>query len=176
MTDARRYLQPLNEAMMQWGATTRARQAAFLAQIGHESGGLFYSEEIASGASYEGRRDLGNTQPGDGRRYKGRGLIQLTGRFNYRRATAGLRAAGLQCPDFEADPVAAGKAPWCVQTAGWFWSRNGCNALADACYVGTEAQRLQAFKDLTKRINGGHNGLDDRLHLWARARTALGVG
>jgi putative chitinase len=175
LSDAKRYLQPLNTAMIRWGITTKVRQAAFLAQIGHESDGLYYNEEIASGAAYEGRLDLGNTQPGDGRRYKGRGLIQLTGRGNYCAARDGLRAAGLQCPDFEADPVAAGQAPWCVQTAGWFWAIKGCNTLAEACYVGADAQRLQAFKDLTKRINGGHNGLEDRLHLWGKAKSALGI-
>jgi len=168
LADARRYLQPLNEAMPRWGIDTRQRQAAFLAQVAHESGGLYYAEEIASGAAYEDRRDLGNTQPGDGRRFKGRGLIQLTGRFNYRLATVGLRAAGLACPDFEAEPAAAGQAPWCVHTAGWFWASKRLNRFADA---GTDA----AFVALTRAINGGTNGLGHRQHLWAKARSALGI-
>ena len=68
--------------MEKYQITTPLRRAAFLAQLAHESGELKYMEEIASGEAYEGRKELGNTAPGDGKRYKGRGPIQLTGRFN----------------------------------------------------------------------------------------------
>ena len=78
------YAVPLSDAMAEYGIDTPARQAGFLAQIAHESGSLVYVEEIASGAAYEGRADLGNTEPGDGERYKGRGILQITGRANYR--------------------------------------------------------------------------------------------
>src|SRR5512134_1807593 len=80
-----RYFEPLAEAMPANDINTPLRIAHFLAQLGHESGDLRYSEELASGIAYEGRLDLGNTQPGDGMRFKGRGLIQLTGRANYTR-------------------------------------------------------------------------------------------
>jgi putative chitinase len=78
-----KYANALSAKMNERGITTPLRQAHFLAQVGHETGELRYIEEIASGAAYEGRRDLGNTEPGDGVRFKGRGLIQLTGRANY---------------------------------------------------------------------------------------------
>lgn len=88
--DIARYCRPLNEAMSEFKINNSVRIAAFLAQIAVESGCLRYSEEIASGEAYEGRKDLGNTQKGDGVRYKGRGLIQLTGRHNYRKAGQAL--------------------------------------------------------------------------------------
>ena len=77
------FLAPLNAAMVEFGITTLARQASFLAQVGHESGSLVYVRELASGKAYEGRAELGNTQAGDGVRFKGRGLLQVTGRANY---------------------------------------------------------------------------------------------
>ena len=101
---AEQYLPHINKAMAEGNINTPKRQAAFLAQLAHESGSLRYMEEIASGAAYEGRSDLGNTQPGDGTRYKGRGPIQLTGRSNYREAG---KALGL---DLEGNPR-AGRQP-----------------------------------------------------------------
>ena len=77
------FVAPLNAAMYEFHINSPLRQAAFIAQIAHESGELRYVKEIASGAAYEGRKDLGNTQPGDGMKFKGRGLIQITGRNNY---------------------------------------------------------------------------------------------
>jgi putative chitinase len=167
-SDAVKYLGPLNEAMSLWGINTPARIAAFLAQVGHESGGLFYNEEIASGAAYEGRKDLGNTVAGDGRRYKGRGLIQVTGRFNYRAATKGMREFLKDLPDFESYPAALGEVPWCVHSAGWFWYSKKLNRFAD---VNTD----ESFVKMTRVINGGVNGLDDRRKLWAKAKATLQV-
>lgn len=155
--DAQRYLPYLNSAMNQAGITTPARRAAFLAQLGHESGGLRYMEEIASGAAYEGRRDLGNTQPGDGRRYKGRGPIQLTGRANYREAG---RALGI---DLENHPERAADPDVAFRIATWYWQSRGLNGLADQ----------GNFREITRRINGGYNGLADREQYWARARQVL---
>lgn len=133
-------------AMIERGITTRKRASMFLAQVLHESGGLNFFEEIASGAAYEGRRDLGNTQPGDGKRYKGRGPIQLTGRANYRTFGAKL---GLP---LEQQPLLAARHDVGWRIAAAYWESRGLNALADQ----------GAFIAITKRINGGTNGLHDR--------------
>jgi putative chitinase len=122
------------------------RFAHFFAQLGHESGGFRYMEEIASGQAYEGRADLGNAQPGDGRRYKGRGPIQLTGRANYRDYG---RAAGI---DFESHPEIVALPSVGLMVAIAYWTKKGLNALADADDVTA----------ITKRINGGLNGIEDR--------------
>src|SRR5215467_14480028 len=116
-------------------------------------------EEIASGAAYEGRRDLGNTQPGDGKRYKGRGPIQLTGRANYRRAG---KALGL---DLEKDPAKAADPAVGFRVAGWFWKTHGLNELADK----------GDFREITRRINGGYNGLASRQAFYKKAKEVLGV-
>lgn len=149
----------LNRAMAEFGIDTPRRQAAFLAQLGHESGSLKYFEELASGAAYEGRTDLGNVRPGDGVRYKGRGPIQLTGRANYRAAG---RALGLP---LEAHPKMAARLSVGFRTAGWFWRSHGLNGLADQ----------GAFESITRTINGGTNGAESRREYWARARRVLHV-
>ena len=118
----------------------------FLAQLAHESGNFRYMEEIASGAAYEGRKDLGNTQPGDGKRFKGRGPIQLTGRANYRKYGQQL---GI---DFENNPAIVAIPSVGLLVACKFWVVNGLNELADKDDV----------VSITKRINGGTNGLADR--------------
>ena len=145
-----RYTPLLNRAMTEFGITTTKRAAAFLAQLGHESVSLRYFEEIASGEAYEGRRDLGNTQPGDGRRYKGRGPIQLTGRANYR--TYG-RLLGLP---LERMPRLAAQPAHGFRIAALFWQRMDGNTLADR----------GDFREITRRINGGYNGWGDRVRRW----------
>ena len=150
---AEQYLPHLNRAMAEANITTPQRKAAFLAQLAHESGQLRYMEEIASGAAYEGRRDLGNTQPGDGVRYKGRGPIQLTGRANYRAAG---RALGI---DLEGNPARAKDPDVAFRIAGWYWSSRNLNTYADA----------GNFREVTRRINGGYNGLADREAYYRRA-------
>jgi putative chitinase len=152
----------LTAAMVEFAITTPLRAAAFLAQLAHESGELRYMEEIASGSAYEGRHDLGNTEPGDGVRYKGRGPIQLTGRANYRACGAAL---GL---DLEGDPWLAADPQVAFRIAGWYWSTHACNALADS---GSEA----AFRAITREINGGLNGLASRERYYALAKEALGA-
>lgn len=154
---AQAYLPHLNKAMQEAGIVGKDRQAAFLAQLAHESGGLQYMEEIASGAAYEGRADLGNTRPGDGVRYKGRGPIQLTGRANYRAAG---KALGV---DLEGNPELAAQPHVAFRIAAWYWQSRGLNQLAD---------RGQ-FTTITQRINGGYNGLADRLAYYRRALNAL---
>jgi|SRR5579864_6797259 len=152
----------LAAAMMEFSINTGLRGAAFLAQVAHESDSLLYFQEIASGAAYEGRADLGNTQPGDGRRYKGRGPIELTGRANYRICGTVL---GL---DLENNPERAADPDVGFRIAGWFWSTHGCNELAD---IGDDA----SFIAITRKINGGTNGLTSRQKYYATARQVLGV-
>ena len=140
---------------------TRLRIAAFLAQIGHESGSLVYVRELGGAsyfAKYDGRKDLGNTQPGDGAKFAGRGLIQVTGRANYLAASKALFGDDrlLKTPELLEQPE------WAAESAVWFWSSRNLNVLADA----------DRFTDLTKRINGGTNGLEDRK---TRYRQALKV-
>lgn len=122
------------------------RLAHFLAQLCHESGSFRYMEEIASGRAYEGRKDLGNIQPGDGPRYKGRGPIQITGRANYRRYG---RRIGI---DIERHPEIAALPSIGLHLSLEYWKVNGLNTLADADDV----------KAITRLINGGYNGLADR--------------
>jgi putative chitinase len=119
------FLDPLNKAMEEYGINTSPRRAMFLAQVAHESGSLHFTREIASGEAYEGRRDLGNTQPGDGTRYRGRGLIQITGRANYGACGAALGRDFLGSPELLELPYDA------ARSAGWFWRLHGCNELAD---------------------------------------------
>lgn len=136
--------------------------AHFFAQIGHESGDLLYSQEIASGDAYEGRRGLGNTQPGDGPRFKGRGFIQLTGRFNY------MDFGHAKGRDFVTDPnpkLIATDPELCVEVSCWFWRVNGLNDLA----------KLDNLTAVTKRINGGLNGLQDRSMRLVRCKKILGL-
>ena len=110
---------PLSEACALFEINTPARLAAFLAQLAHESGALKYMAELASGDAYEGRADLGNTQPGDGRRFKGHGPIQITGRFNHRAVRPALLLAGYESvPDFEAEPERLTEPRWGCAAAG----------------------------------------------------------
>ena len=139
------YRKPLNDAMRE-GLITGARREMFLAQLGHESAGLKYMEEIASGEAYENRRDLGNTHVGDGKRFKGRGPIQLTGRANYRRFG---KLLGL---DLEGDPKVAAEPEVGFRVAVMYWTDRNLNALADA----------NDYRQITRRINGGYNGWEDR--------------
>lgn len=153
------YLPHLNGAMIEANIITPLRQAAFLAQLAHESGELRYMEEIASGEAYEGRRDLGNTQPGDGPRYKGRGPIQLTGRKNYRAAGEALGVRLEEHPTLAATPDVG------FRVAGWYWDSRNLNALAD----------VNDFIGITRAINGGLNGLEHRQRYHEKARRVLDV-
>lgn len=154
---AREYLPHLLKAMAEADITTPRRQEMFLAQLAHESDELRHMEEIASGVAYEGRRDLGNIQRGDGKRYKGRGPIQLTGRANYRAAG---KALGI---DLESDPDRAKDPDVAFRIAGWYWMSRNLNRWADA----------GDFLKVTRLINGGVNGLASREKYLRRAREAL---
>jgi putative chitinase len=129
------------------------RLAHFLAQLGHESDGYKAMEEYASGAAYEGRADLGNTQPGDGKRYKGRGPIQCTGRANYRHFGQKLGF------DLEGHPEIVAIPSVGLLVACAYWEEHRLNALADA----------DDIEAITRRINGGTNGLSDRKARFATA-------
>lgn len=139
-------------------AAVRAREGAamVLAQLGHESGSFVFRQELASGAAYEGRKDLGNTEPGDGPRYKGRGWIQITGRANYTAAGEALDLPLVDEPHRAAEPETA----WRI--AAWFWRMHGLANIDDV-------------ERVTRRINGGTNGLADRQARYAVACAALGV-
>lgn len=150
----------LNAAMDEAGIDTVQGQATFIAQLAHESGGFRHWEELASGAAYEGRADLGNTQPGDGRRFKGRGPLQLTGRDNYRRAG---QALGI---DLENNPELAARMDVGFRVAAWYFSTRGV----------TEAANSGNFRRATQLINGGQNGAADRERYYAQALQVLGSG
>ena len=124
-TEANRqkYIEWLNYFMPKYGIDTDKEVAAFIAQIGHESQQLLHSEEIASGTAYEGRKDLGNIQKGDGKRFKGRGLIQITGRANYTQISKDLGE------DFIKHPELLSTSKYAVQSACWFWNKNKLNDL-----------------------------------------------
>lgn len=158
---AAEFLPLIEAAAPEFGITTPARMAAFLAQVGHESGGLHWLVELwgptLAQRNYEGRADLGNTQPGDGFKYRGRGLIQITGRANYAKASQALGVDYLAQPELLAEPVHA------VRSAMWFWQEHGLNELADA----------GKFDRITLRINGGMNGQAQRVALWASAQEVL---
>ena len=162
------FLPHLNDAMARWEVNTLARTAAFVAQLAHESGEFRWMEELwgptAAQQRYEPPADLaarlGNTEPGDGKRYKGRGPIQVTGRSNYQRFGKLLGIDLVGQPELAATPAVG------FQIAGAFWKSNGLNELAD---VGD-------FLKITKRINGGTNGLEDRRKYHAQALAVLDAG
>ena len=168
--NAARFLQYITDTCAHNSINTPIRQLCFLAQLGHESGGLHYTEELASGAAYEGRASLGNTQPGDGIRFKGRGLIQITGRSNYSICGRDLGADLVSNPTLLGGKTAEVCTPdqlkYAAQSAAWFWHRNHLNEIADQINISTPIDagtNLDHFRQITHVINGGYNGLPDRL-------------
>ena len=165
------FIGPLNATMEEFGINTPKRQAAFLAQLAHESGSLRYVQEIASGAAYDNRADLGNTRPDaialaelagttPGRHYKGRGLIQITGFDNYLACSRAL----LRDDALVKNPAMLERADLACRSAGWYWDSRRLNAFADA----------GQFETITRKINGGLNGQADRLSHYERAKQVLG--
>jgi predicted chitinase len=160
----------LTAAIREFAIEAPPRAAAFLAQLAHESGQFRFMEEIWGPTPAQRRyeppgklaTDLGNTEKGDGKRFKGRGPIQITGRANYR------RYGDLLGVDLIADPPRAASPDVAFRVAGLYWSKKGLNDLADR---GTR----EAFKEITRRINGGFNGLADREKFYATAKSILGV-
>lgn len=147
-------LTDLNDCLDRFQINTNARIRHFLSQTAHESGGLRWIKELASGQAYEGRKDLGNTQRGDGKRFKGAGVIQLTGRSNYQ---AFANYIGDQNVMSGYDYVAQ-KYPF--TSAGFWWHNNKMNDLCD---------RGASVREVTRRVNGGYNGLADRQNYYVRA-------
>jgi putative chitinase len=145
------------QTLAAYAIDSRLRIAHFMGQVTHECAGFRTTEEFASGAAYEGRQDLGNTQPGDGVRYKGRGLIQLTGRANYR------RIGGILGLPLEAEPHRAADPAVSLRIACEYWKDRDINAPADADDLIT----------VTRRVNGGLNGLEDRREYLRKAKLAL---
>lgn len=152
----------LEETYFRYAVNTPLREAMFLAQYCHETDHFCALEEYASGAAYEGRKDLGNTEPGDGVRYKGRGWPQLSGRWNYAKfsvAVFGSEDLLLTYPARVAEPELA------VKAGGWFWGLKGLNYLADRADL----------EGCTRRINGGLNGLAERTEYFTNLCHSLGI-
>lgn len=169
---AQSWLTHIQRTLDSYDINTPARAAAFLAQIGHESAGLRFTTElwnpsqVPAQGRYEGRADLGNTQPGDGFKFRGHGLIQVTGRANHAAARDRLRVKfGTIVPDFESEPHRLAEPEWAALSAGDYWHRHDLNELADK----------SEFMRITRKINGGLNGYEDRLGRWEFAKKALGV-
>ncbi|WP_343598613.1 glycoside hydrolase family 19 protein [Pseudomonas sp.] len=161
------FLSALNATLPRWEIDNPKRVAAFIAQVGHESGQFRYVKELGN-ERYLARYDtgslalrLGNTPQadGDGQLYCGRGLIQVTGRNNYQACSRALFGD----ERLLAQPQLLEQPRWACESAAWFWHSRGLNALADR----------GEFNRITRHINGGLNGLEDRLKLWARAREVL---
>ena len=135
--------------LAKYGITTPLRLAHFFSQIAHESGGFKYLAELGGKSyfdKYEGRKDLGNTQKGDGYKFKGRGYIQVTGRANYSEISKDLKIDFINNPELLEQEVNA------MVSALWFWNKRKLNQFAD----------LDDIKTITKKINGGYNGLKER--------------
>ena len=158
---ATEWLPVIEAAMREFGIDTKARQAMFLAQIGHESGGMKYATEIwgntAAQLRYEGRKDLGNTQTGDGFKYRGRGLIQTTGRYNYEKTSDALDVDFLRYPELLEEPQNA------ARSAAWWWQSHNLNKFADSGDI----------LGCTMVINGGKNGLEHRKKLYEAALSSV---
>lgn len=159
------WLQPLNESCVLADITTREQAAGYLAQLGHESGCLRYTEEIwgtKQQLKYEPphnlAKTLGNTQVGDGLKYKGRGLLQITGRANYKACTLGLSKYLKSVPDFELEPKLLATKEYAALSAGLYWRTHKLNLYVDR----------YDFVGLTKKINGGTNGLAHRQSLYVQ--------
>ena len=151
------FLPLLNQYMHEYNICGKLRESAFIATIMHETGSLRWLEELASGEAYEGRHDLGNVAKGDGRRYKGRGLIMLTGRSNYERASKALTIDLLSNPEQLTTPKIA------TLVACWWWHQRGLNEVADS----------GDFRRVTRLVNGGYTGLADRQKFYDRAMEIL---
>lgn len=167
------FVDPLNAAMHEFGIDTPKRQAAFIAQLAHESGCFRYVRELASGEAYNGRISLGNTRQEavdiatrnnstPGPFFKGRGLIQITGFDNYASCSSALFADKAVLTN---NPALLERTDLACRSAAWYWDSRSLNAFADA----------GDFETITRKINGGLNGYADRVAYHQRAIKALAV-
>jgi putative chitinase len=170
-TCAEKFQNEINNTCERYQINTPVRQLCFLSQVGHESGGLFFTEELASGQAYEGRKSLGNTVPGDGVRFKGRGLIQITGRANYKSIGDELGVAFINNPTLlggkNVKVCTPDQLKYSALSAGWYWNTRKLNAIADKINIDKpidEGANLENFIMMTRKINGGTNGLADRIN------------
>ena len=154
------FVKSFNDYAEQFGITTPLRAAHYIAQVAHETGQLKWLEEIASGAQYEGRKDLGNTQKGDGKRFKGRGYLQTTGRANYQ----AYQNSGFCNGDLMSHPEWLAKQPGCQKASMYYWWKRKINAAADR----------DDCRAVTKLINGGYNHYAERAQFTRMAKSALG--
>lgn len=152
-----RFAQPISDAMEEFGIVTPERMSMFLANVAHETGQLQFITELwgptPAQIHYEGRHDLGNVFPGDGFKFRGRGLFQITGRANYKKCGDALGLDLTTSPELLEEPIPASR------SAGWFWDSRNLNGLADR----------GLFLAVVKKINGGLNGLQDRQKFLALA-------
>ena len=155
------FVRSFNQWNDTFGINTPLRAAHYIAQVCHETGQLKWLEEIASGAQYEGRKDLGNTQPGDGKRFKGRGYLQCTGRSNYQ----AYQDSGYCVGDLMAHPEWLAKQPGCQKASMYFWMKNNLNKWADA----------DDCRGVTRKINGGYNGYAQRAYYTRIAKKVFGI-
>lgn len=145
----------LNNCLQRFAINSKPRMTHFLSQVAHESGGLMYTKELASGAAYEGRQDLGNCKPGDGCLFRGCGFIQVTGRYWH-----------TEFSKYIGDPkiISLGTAytseKYPASISGFWWMRNKMNGLCD---------RNPTIEEVTRRVNGGLAGIDSRKHYYALA-------
>lgn len=167
-TMAAKWYDPVERSMMEFAIASPMRAAMYIATLGHESAGFVHTRELwgptPAQLRYEGRKDLGNTEPGDGARYRGRGLIQITGRANYAALSKGLGVDYLTHPEWLERP------PDAARCSGWWWFNNGCNEIADT----GDFLRL-SIRVNGKNANGLPNGWADRQRRFEAAKTALGV-
>jgi len=165
------YIPHLTMYMPKYKIDTPQRIGAFIAQVGEESEDFQFTREIGSGAEYEGNRDLGNNQPGDGPRFKGRGLIQITGRMNYRNASLHM-FEDLRLLDH---PELLELPQYAVQSACWYWQDRDFNSICDMpeTWIKDGVHHYTKFQWITVKVNGGLNGYAQRLANYQRARAVL---
>jgi len=166
------YTSLLNSLTNKYEINTKQRLCAFIAQVAHESGSFRYVRELASGQAYEGRKDLGNVNPGDGVKFKGRGLIQITGRNNYKACSLYLYNDErlLDNPFILEEPINA------AGSACWYWNSRNLNNICDQddnWIHNWNGKVYSKFEWITVKINGGLNGYEDRMNFYLKAKEIL---